>query len=46
MSSNLKLSKEIMKKVKRHLTKRERMFANLVSDKRIMSEVCRTHAAL
>lgn len=33
MSSNLKLSKEIMKKVKRHLTERERMFANHFSVK-------------
>lgn len=33
MSSNLKLSKEVMKKVKRHLTERERMFANHFSVK-------------
>ena len=33
MSSNLKLSKDIMKKVRRHLTERERMFANHFSVK-------------
>ena len=39
MSSNLKLSKEIMKKVKRHLTERERMFANNMDDKGFISRV-------